>query len=230
MSHLPLLLIKLVDDLNFNLTSGSEDAIKISSGMLKTLAGAQIAGLRDTLQTAAQTHLLTSLISEAAVAKEPARLVSIRERFTAAAETAKKVAGTLNQDEIDKSVGDLVALGAARRRHLRAARQGIADRSDRQSGSRRQRGDPARFRQGRGRPGVGRGSQHEAQRVAAVREPRPQPQRAPDCRDRQHPGRRRHRRVLCAAQAREAAHRHRRQHAAAFVRRDRTRSAEDPRQ
>ena len=107
------ILIKLVDDLNFNLTSGSEDAIKISSGMLKTLAGAQIAGLRDTLQTAAQTHLLTSLISEAAVAKDPARLVPIRERFTAAAEAAKKVASTLNQDEIDKSIGDLVALGAA---------------------------------------------------------------------------------------------------------------------
>ena len=106
-------LIKLVDDLNFNLATGSEDAVKISNGMLKSLAGAQISGLRDTLQTAAQTHLLTSLISEAAVAKDPARLVPIRERFTAAAEAAKKVASTLNQDEIDKAIGDLVALGAA---------------------------------------------------------------------------------------------------------------------
>ena len=198
--------------------------------MLKTLAGAQIAGLRDTLQTAAQTHLLTSLISEAAVAKEPARLVSIRERFTAAAETAKKVAGTLNQDEIDKSVGDLVALGAAadgifalRGRELQTdqiANQAVADNAAIQR-------DFDKVVAGLVSAAE---SQHEAQRVAAVREPRLQPQRAPDCRDRQHPGRRRHRRVLCAAQAREAAHRHRRQHAAAFVRRDRTRSAEDPRQ
>jgi methyl-accepting chemotaxis protein len=105
------ILIKMVDDLNFNLASGGEDAIKISNGLLKTLAGAQISGLRDTLQTAAQTHLLTSLISEAAVAKDPARLVPIRERFTAAAEAAKKVAGTLNQDEIEKSIGNLVTLG-----------------------------------------------------------------------------------------------------------------------
>jgi methyl-accepting chemotaxis protein len=107
------ILIKLVDDLNFNLTTGSEDAIKISSGLLKTLAGAQISGLRDTLQTAAQTHLLTSLISEAAVAKDPTRLVPIRERFTAAAEAAKKVAGTLNQDEIDKAIRNLIELGGA---------------------------------------------------------------------------------------------------------------------
>ena len=107
------ILIKLVDDINFNLSTGSEDAIKISNGLLKTLAGAQISSLRDTLQTAAQTHLLTSLISEAAVAKDPARLVPIRERFTAAAEAAKKVAGTLNQDEIDKLIGNLVALGGA---------------------------------------------------------------------------------------------------------------------
>ena len=99
------ILIKMVDDLNFNLATGGEDAIKISNGLLKTLVGAQISGLRDTLQTAAQTHLLTSLISEAAVAKDPARLVPIRERFTAAAEAAKKVAGTLNQDEIEKSIG-----------------------------------------------------------------------------------------------------------------------------
>ena len=81
--------------------------------MVKTLAGAQIAGLRNALEIAAQTHLLTSLISEAAMAKDPARLVPIQERFTAAAEAAKKVAGTLNQDEIDKSLGDLVALGGA---------------------------------------------------------------------------------------------------------------------
>src|SRR3990170_833369 len=36
------ILIKLVDDLNFSLVTGSEDSIKISSGMLKTLVGAQI--------------------------------------------------------------------------------------------------------------------------------------------------------------------------------------------
>ncbi|MBX9846323.1 MAG: hypothetical protein K2Z80_31410 [Xanthobacteraceae bacterium] len=107
------ILIKLVDDLNFNLASGGEDAIKISNGLLKTLAGAQISALRDTLQTAAQTHLLTSLISEAAVAKDQTRLVSTRERFTAAAEAAKKVAGTLNQDEIAKAIDNLIVLGGA---------------------------------------------------------------------------------------------------------------------
>ncbi|MBX9823692.1 MAG: hypothetical protein K2Y27_01735 [Xanthobacteraceae bacterium] len=131
------ILIKLVDDLNFNLASGGEDAIKISNGLLKTLAGAQVSALRDTLQTAAQTHLLTSLISEAAVAKDPTRLAPVRQRFTAAAEAAKKVAGTLNQDEIAKAIDNLIILGdgpdgifALRGQELQAdlvASQAVAD-------------------------------------------------------------------------------------------------------
>src|SRR5262249_34444068 len=60
-------LVTLIDDLNFDLVLQSEDAVKRSSKTVKELVNNQITGLRNALETAAQTHLVTSLISEASI-------------------------------------------------------------------------------------------------------------------------------------------------------------------
>ena len=131
------ILIKLVDDLNFQLTMGGEDTIKKSSGLLNTLANTQIAGLRNALETAAQTHLLSSLISEGATVQEPARLVPIQDRFKAAVDLLKRASRTLKQPEITKMIDSLITFGsgsdgvfALRGRELQAdqiANQAVAD-------------------------------------------------------------------------------------------------------
>src|ERR1041384_2628947 len=74
------LLIGLIDDLNFDVVVQSEDAVKRTSKMVKNLVAVQIAGLRSALEVAAQTHLATSLLSEAAVAKDAASLVPMQDR------------------------------------------------------------------------------------------------------------------------------------------------------
>src|ERR1043166_1257087 len=64
------LLVTMIDDLNFDIVVQSEDAVKRTSKMVKDLVAVQITALRNALEIAAQTHLVTSLISEAAVAKD----------------------------------------------------------------------------------------------------------------------------------------------------------------
>jgi methyl-accepting chemotaxis protein len=105
-------LVKLVDDLNFTLVMNGEDAVKKTTALLKTLAGTQISGLRNALETAAQTHLLASLVSEGAVVKDPARLVPIQDRFRAASELLKKASGSISDPEVTKTIGELIAFGA----------------------------------------------------------------------------------------------------------------------
>ena len=131
------LLIKLVDDLNFSLVMSGEDAIKKSSGLLKTLTGTHISGLRNALEAAAQTHLLASLISEGATVKDPARLVPIQDRFRAAAELVSKSSKSIGDKDVSKTIGDLIAFGsgvdgvfALRGKELQAdqvASQAVAD-------------------------------------------------------------------------------------------------------
>src|SRR4051795_1820039 len=60
------LLISLIDDLNFDVVMQSEEAVKRTSKLVKDLVAVQITSLRNALEIAAQTHLVTSLISEAA--------------------------------------------------------------------------------------------------------------------------------------------------------------------
>ena len=106
------ILVKLVDDLNFNLMMNGEDAAKKSKGLLKTLVNKQISDLRNALETSAQIHLLTTLISEGAAAKETARLVPIQDRFKSSAALLRKVSGSLSDPAIKKSIADLIAFGA----------------------------------------------------------------------------------------------------------------------
>ncbi len=134
------LLIKLVDDLNFDLVINSESTVKKSGQMVKSLVNAQITGLRNALEIAAQTHLITSLISEGAGAKDAASLVPIKDRFRASAGLASKIVATLDNPEIRKTVEELIALGsgadgafALRERELQAdaaANKAIQDNVD----------------------------------------------------------------------------------------------------
>ena len=89
------LLITLVDDLNFDLVMQSDEAIKRSSRLVKGLVAKQITELRNALEIAAQTHLITSLISEGTTARDPASLVPIGERFKAASDLLRKASAAL---------------------------------------------------------------------------------------------------------------------------------------
>jgi methyl-accepting chemotaxis protein len=105
------LLVTLIDDLNFDLVTESEDATKRSSKNVKSLVSTQITGLRNTLEVAAQTHLVTSLISEASIAHEPAALVPIQDRFNASAQLLTKVAVGIDEPEIRATLAKLLAFG-----------------------------------------------------------------------------------------------------------------------
>ena len=104
-------LISLVDDLNFDLVMQSEDAVKRSSKVIKDLVTNQIAGLRNALEIAARTHLVASVLSEASVAKDAAMLVPFQDRFRALADALAKVSVTVGDQEVEKSITDLLALG-----------------------------------------------------------------------------------------------------------------------
>jgi methyl-accepting chemotaxis protein len=122
------LLIGLIDDLNLDVVAQSDDAVKRSSKLVKGLVSTQVAGLRNALEVAAQTHLITSLVSEGAVAKEAAALAPLQERFKAAAEALAKASATLANAEVKQAIAELLAFGegeasvfALRARELAAA-------------------------------------------------------------------------------------------------------------
>jgi len=104
-------LIALVDDLNFDLLTQSDDAIKQSSKVIKGLVTNQIAGLRNALDIAAQTHLVASVLSESAVAKDAAALVPFQDRFKASSDLLVKLSGAVHDEQIKTAIADLLALG-----------------------------------------------------------------------------------------------------------------------
>jgi len=105
------LLITLVDDLNFDLVLRSEEAVKRSSKLVKELVANQIFGLRYSLEISAQTHLITSLISEGAATQDPAALVPMQDRFKAASDLLSKASAALTNDDIKQAIAELVAFG-----------------------------------------------------------------------------------------------------------------------
>src|SRR2546423_15476553 len=105
------LLISLIDDLNFDVVMQSEDAVKRTSKLVKDLVAVQITGLRNALEIAAQTHLVTSLISEAAVAKDANVLVPMADRFKAAADLLLKASKSITDKELTGIVGDMLGFG-----------------------------------------------------------------------------------------------------------------------
>jgi len=105
------LLITLIDDLNFDVVMQSEEAVKRTSKMVKDLVAVQITGLRSALEVAAQTHLVTSLLSEAVVANDAASLVPLQDRFKAATDLLAKAAKTLSNGEIRSAIDELTIYG-----------------------------------------------------------------------------------------------------------------------
>jgi len=105
------LLIGLIDDLNFDVVMQSEEAVKRSSKLVKDLVANQIAGLRNALEIAAQSHLLTSLISEAAIAKNTASLVPLQDRFKAASDLLIKASAKMPDKELKQTIADMLAFG-----------------------------------------------------------------------------------------------------------------------
>jgi methyl-accepting chemotaxis protein len=102
-------LIPIVDDSYFDAVTTAEDMGKKST--LKGLVATQITDLRNALEIVAQTHLLTSLMSEAASAKEPAALVPIQDRFRSAAGALARATVQLSDAEVKKTVDELAAFG-----------------------------------------------------------------------------------------------------------------------
>jgi len=109
--QLNTLLIGLIDDLNFDVVVQSDDAVKRTSKLVKDLVAVQITGLRSALEVAAQTHLVTSLLSEAVVAKDGTALVPMQDRFKAATDLLTKSAKTLTNEEIKSAIDELVIYG-----------------------------------------------------------------------------------------------------------------------
>ncbi len=125
---LNLLLIGLIDDLNFDVTMQGEEAVKRSGKMVKDLVALQIAELRHALELAAQTHLVTSLIGEAAIAKDAETLMPMQNRFNVAANLLVQSAKTVTDTNVSALVDALLALGRGedsafelRRKELEAA-------------------------------------------------------------------------------------------------------------
>src|SRR3954471_23875905 len=105
------LLITLIDDLNFDVVMQSEDAVKRTSKLVKDLVAVQITGLRSALEVAGQTHLVTSLLSEAVVAKDTVSLVPMQDPFKAATDLLTKAAKTLTNEEIKSAIDELIVYG-----------------------------------------------------------------------------------------------------------------------
>ncbi|HXW23676.1 MAG TPA: methyl-accepting chemotaxis protein [Xanthobacteraceae bacterium] len=102
-------LTPIVDDSYFDAVTTAED---IGKGKpVKEPVANQIADLRNALEIAAQTHLVTSLMSEAATAKEPAALVPLQDRFKSAAGLLARATAALTNDDVKKTVEELTAFG-----------------------------------------------------------------------------------------------------------------------
>jgi methyl-accepting chemotaxis protein len=101
----------IVDDTYFDVVTSAEDAGKSPDKIVKGALTKQINELRNILEIAAQSHLITSLISEASIARESAMLVPIQDRFKAAAKPLTKGANGLKEDDVKKAIAQLLAFG-----------------------------------------------------------------------------------------------------------------------
>jgi len=104
-------LITLIDDLNFDTVMQGEQAAKRTSTLVRELIDDQLVNFRNALELKIQTHLIASLISEGAVAKDEAQLKPILDRFTFSANTLMLAAQSIPNDGIRKNIDALIALG-----------------------------------------------------------------------------------------------------------------------
>ncbi|HEV2955743.1 MAG TPA: methyl-accepting chemotaxis protein [Xanthobacteraceae bacterium] len=119
-------LTPIVDDSYFDVVTTVEDMGKSAKATPKDSAVTQITELRNALEIAAQTHLVTSLMSEAATAKEAAELVPIQDRFRSAASLLARATGALKNEDLRKTVAELVAFGQGEGSLFELRRQELA--------------------------------------------------------------------------------------------------------
>ncbi|MBV8836714.1 MAG: HAMP domain-containing protein, partial [Alphaproteobacteria bacterium] len=122
------LLVGLIDDLNFDTVMEGEAAVKRTSKLVKDLVAVQITEMRNALELSAQTHLVTSLLSEAAVARDGDYLMPMEGRFNTAIDLLQKASKTVSDTNVKALTDALVAFGhgddsifALRRAELGAA-------------------------------------------------------------------------------------------------------------
>jgi len=106
-------LITLIDDLNFDAVMQGEQAVKRTSQLVKDLVSNQLTDLRNALELKIQTHLMASLLSEGAVAKDPETLRPILDRFSTSSMLLMMAVQNLNSAEIKKDLDALLELGNA---------------------------------------------------------------------------------------------------------------------
>jgi methyl-accepting chemotaxis protein len=106
-------LITLIDDLNFDTVMQGEQAVKRTGMLVRELIDDQLVSFRNALELKIQTHLIASLISEGAVAKDKEQLKPITERFSISANTLMLAAQGIPSEAIQKDIDTLIELGQA---------------------------------------------------------------------------------------------------------------------
>jgi len=118
-------LITLIDDLNFDAVMEGEQAVKRTSKLVKELVNNQLTDFRNALELKIQTHLIASLLSEGAMAKDEQSLLKILARFEEST-MLMLVAQGLKNDDIKKSLEELLEIGRADENIFSLRRQEIA--------------------------------------------------------------------------------------------------------
>jgi methyl-accepting chemotaxis protein len=107
------ILVTMVDDLNFKVVTHGEAAATHTSKVIDALVNRQISGLRDTLETVAQTQLLANIVSEGTLTKSAAAIVPIHDRFMSSAGLLVSSAAALKNKKISNVVSQLVKFGTS---------------------------------------------------------------------------------------------------------------------
>jgi methyl-accepting chemotaxis protein len=110
---LATVLITLIDDLNFDAVMQGEQAVKRTGAMVRELIDDQLVNFRNALELKIQTHLIASLISEGAVAKDKKQLTPIVERFSYSANMLMLAAQNVESAAIRKDIDALIEIGQA---------------------------------------------------------------------------------------------------------------------
>jgi methyl-accepting chemotaxis protein len=90
---------------------GNNDSARLSDIARDDVISAKILELRNALGISALSHLLASLMSEGAAARQPVELIPIQDQFTAAADSLSKATKALANDEIRQIGAQLLGLG-----------------------------------------------------------------------------------------------------------------------
>jgi hypothetical protein len=104
-------LITLIDDLNFDTVMEGEQAVKRTGLLVRELIDNQLVSFRGALELKIQTHLIASLMSEGAVAKDKAQLTPIIDRYNFSANSLMMASQSLESEAIRKDIEELLELG-----------------------------------------------------------------------------------------------------------------------